>query len=360
MKNWIYIIMIGLMGSLVSSCQQSLDDEVQTSQDSPKAANISMRLILDKQSFGSRGTWGKNEDESNELGIPFENEIDLTDPNALQVTVQVYDTDNTMIEELEVIDKTVVRLDTENGRVYTLDGILDFQDTTIKNGNYSCKVIVYANCGTDKEVYTYSAGALIPMWGVRLANLNLANEAENEIDDIYLLRAMAKVEVALHEDIVALFDLTDVVVDKYNTVGNVLPAGYATAVDTRDLGQQDVFNPNNTPSNTDLSFTEVEGQGAFYAYLPEYQNVGDDVSPATIKVVINGVSYTIEFKNYTSGKPNGSAYNIVRNHYYQYTITSINTVENVIVTSLSYKCMPWQEINNGNLNFGHANGDVRN
>ena len=64
MKNWIYIIMIGLMGSLVSSCQQSLDDEVQISQDSPRAANISMRLVLDEQSFGSRGTWGKNEDES--------------------------------------------------------------------------------------------------------------------------------------------------------------------------------------------------------------------------------------------------------------------------------------------------------
>ena len=28
MKNWIYIIMIGLMGSLVSSCQQSLDEEI--------------------------------------------------------------------------------------------------------------------------------------------------------------------------------------------------------------------------------------------------------------------------------------------------------------------------------------------
>ena len=170
MKNWIYIIMIGLMGSLVSSCQQSLDDEVQISQDSPRAANISMRLVLDEQSFGSRGTWGKNEDEGNAIGIPFENEIDLTDPNALQVIVQVYDTDDTMLEELEVVDKTVVRLDIENGRVYTLDGILNFQDTKIKNGNYSCKVMVYANCGTNKEVYTYSAGALIPMWGVRLAN----------------------------------------------------------------------------------------------------------------------------------------------------------------------------------------------
>ena len=48
MKNWLYIIYIGLFGALVSSCQQSLDDEVQTPQDSPRAANISMRLVLDE------------------------------------------------------------------------------------------------------------------------------------------------------------------------------------------------------------------------------------------------------------------------------------------------------------------------
>ena len=350
MKNWIYIIMIGLMGSLVSSCQQSLDDEVQISQDSPRAANISMRLVLDEQSFGSRGTWGKNEDEGNALGIPFENEIDLTDPNALQVIVQVYDTDDTMLEELEVVDKTVVRLDIENGRVYTLDGILNFQDTKIKNGNYSCKVMVYANCGTNKEVYTYSAGALIPMWGVRLANLNLANEAENEIDDIYLLRAMAKVEVALHEDIVALFDLTDVVVDKYNTVGNVLPAGYATAVDTRDLGQQDVFNPNNTPSNTDLSFTEVEGQGSFYAYLPEYQNVDVD-SPAEIRLLIDEKLYNIQFKQYIGGQATGESYNIVRNHYYKYTITSVSEGTVEVNLTLQYEVEDWTEVTNPGFDF---------
>lgn len=342
--------MIGLVGSLLSSCQQSLDDEMQTPQDSPRAANISMRLILDEQSFSSRGTWGKNEDENNELGIPFENEIDLTDPNALQVTVQVYDADNTMIEQLEMIDKTVIRLDTENGRVYTLDGILDFQDTTIESGNYSCKVMVYANCGTSKEEFVYSADAFIPMWGVRMANLNLANEAENEIDDIYLLRAMAKVEVALHEDIASLFDLTYVLVDKYNTVGNVLPTGYATAVDTRDLGQQGVFNPNNTPSDTDLLFTEVEGQKAFYVYLPEYQNVDVD-SPAEIYLLIDEKLYNIQFKQYVEGQATGEYYNIVRNHYYKYTITSVSEETVEVNLTLQYEVEDWTEVTNPEYDF---------
>ena len=350
MKSWIYIIMIGLMGSLVLSCQQSLDDEVQIPHDSPKAANISMRLILDKQSFGSRSTWGKNEDESNELGTPFENEIDLTNPNALLVTVQVYDTDNTIIEELEVVDKTVVRLDTENGRVYTLDGILDFQNTAIESGNYSCKVMVYANCGTNKEVYAYSVDAFIPMWGVRLANLNLANEAENEINDIYLLRAMAKVEVALHEDIASLFELTSVVVDKYNTVGYVLPAGYATATDTRDLGQQDVFNPENTYSGTGLSFTEVEDQEVFFVYLPEYQNV-DVGSPAEIHLVIDEKPYSIQFKHYVGGQATEESYNIVRNHYYKYTITNVLEEAVEVNLSLQYEVEDWTEVTNPGMRF---------
>ena len=45
MKNWIYIIMIGLLGSLVSSCQQSLDEEVQESTIG-KAVILSMESLL--------------------------------------------------------------------------------------------------------------------------------------------------------------------------------------------------------------------------------------------------------------------------------------------------------------------------
>ena len=62
--------MIGLLGSLVSSCQQSLDDEVQTPLNTPRAANISMCLVFDEQPVNSRNaneepTWGKGEDNNN-------------------------------------------------------------------------------------------------------------------------------------------------------------------------------------------------------------------------------------------------------------------------------------------------------
>ena len=350
MKNWIYTIMIGLMGSLISSCQQLLDDEIQVLKDSSRAANISMRLVLDEEFSASRSTWGNNEDQSNEWGTSFENEIDLTNPDALQVLVQVYNKENTNIAELEVMDKTIIRLDTENGRVYTLDGILDLEEVGIESGSYACKVTVYANCETDKKEFVYTADAFIPMWGVRMSTLNLAYEAENEIDDIYLLRAMAKVEVALHEDIASLFNLNSVVVDKYNTHGNVLPTGYATAVDTRNLGQQDVFNPKNSPSNADLSFTEVENQEVFFVYLPEYQNVDVD-SPAEIHLVIDEKSYIIQFKHYIGGQATGESYNIVRNQYYKYTITSVSEETIEVNLTLKYKVEDWTEVTNPGFDF---------
>ena len=58
MKNWIYILMIGLMGSLVSSCQQSLDDEVQLPITTGKA-QITFTIALDD--IDSRATWEENE-----------------------------------------------------------------------------------------------------------------------------------------------------------------------------------------------------------------------------------------------------------------------------------------------------------
>lgn len=350
MKNWIYILMIGLMGSLVSSCRQSLDDELQTSKDAPRAANISMRLVLDESFSASRGTWGKNEDESHEFGNSFENEIDLNDPDALQVIVQVYDAENSMIEELEVIDKSIVRLNTENGRIYTLDGILNLQDTNIEHGDYSCRIMVYANCGADLEVYSYQGNGYIPMWGVLTTNLNLAYDANNQIDDIYLLRAMAKVEVMLHPDIAENFDLSSVVVDKYNTTGNVLPTGYADVADTRHLNQQDVFHPNDTSAGTDLSFIQKTDQEKFYVYMPEYQNVDVD-TPANIHLVIDGKSYIIRFKHYVGGQATGDPYNIVRNHYYKYIITSVSKETIEVNLTLQYEVEDWTEVTNPGLSF---------
>jgi len=333
MKNWMYIIYIGLIGCLVSSCHSSEDE--------PKIPSgkvqISFTIALnDINSRASRGSWEDNENVAESVvGSVYENQIDLVSANGLQVFV--YDMDGTCLGE--VTDKDVYKV-SEN--TYKFNGKLEI--TGLTSETLACRLIVYANCISSQETFGYNV-QYIPMWGVKATTLQLVKGELAELaEPIYLLRSMAKVEVKLHAGIAEEFDVTSVVVNKYNTMGNVLPA-YTTLTDTEDMDEGLVFNPNASPAEN-LAFVEGS-EDVFYIYLPEYQNVGEGASPASMTLMVDGKEYTLEFKDYATETP----FNIVRNHYYQYTITSVNTVENVLVTELLYQSMPWTDVDNGELNF---------
>ena len=76
MKNWIYIIFIGLMGFLASSCQHSLEEDVQYSRTSGKA-QLTFTIALESIDSRSRASWNQNEsDNVSEVGTVYENQID--------------------------------------------------------------------------------------------------------------------------------------------------------------------------------------------------------------------------------------------------------------------------------------------
>lgn len=344
MKNWLYIIYIGLFGALVSSCQQSLDEEVQIPIVSGKA-QISFTIALDD--IESRATWDDNEGSTSAIvGTEQENAIDLTSEDGLKVFV--YSTNGTLLGE--VTNKEVRKIDTNE---YKFNGQLVIENLT--TSTLQCRLMVYANCIESDETFDFDA-EYIPMWGVKETTLQLAKgELTQLTEPIYLLRSMAKVEVKLAESIAEDFNMTSVLVDKYNTTGYVLPS-YQTLVDTENMDSELVFNPNASLAEEHLLFAKVENEDAFYVYLPEY----DNANPATLSVVIDGKPYSIEFKNYVDGKATGDNYNIVRNHIYQYTITSVTAESHVEVANVRYQSMPWNDVNNGNLNFGNGSGDVMN
>lgn len=348
MKNWLYILYIGLMGFMVSSCQQSLEEEAQISPTRGKA-QITFTIALDDMDSRSRASWEENDSVSGSvLGTMYENQINLNSEDALQVLVY---SDGKLLGE--VTDKDVFHLP---DNTYKFNGSLEIEN--LPSETLECCLMVYANCNSNTGIFAYNVD-YIPMWGVKQTTLNLAKGELTNIDEpVHLLRAMAKVEVKLDTSIADKFDMDSVKIDRYNAFGNVLPA-YGELDDTEKMDSQAVFNPNVISLGTNLNLTKVTND-EFYVYLPEYCNVGEDVTPARISVIINDKLYFIEFENYVGGKANGNAYNIVRNHYYQYTITSVNMTENVILASLSYQAMPWQNIDNGNLNFGNADGDVMN
>lgn len=368
MKNRLYNnILIGILCSLISSCQPSADEEPMLPSEKIR---ITFTLAFDELSSASRAAWGENETEADaSTGNEYENQIDLNSENGLQVFI--YSTDGKVCLS-EVTNKDVVRME-ENGRtVYQFTGDALMDNNVIQDKRLNCRLMVFANCdristttGTDGLYYQYDANAFathtkfIPMWGVKQCELDLHQGDLSTVDGyIYLLRSMAKVEVKLDSSIAGELDLQNVVLSKYNVKGNVLPGGYANASATEAMQQESVFNPNNESTATDLAFTKVSDD-EFHVYLPEYQNVGNGADAAMMTIWIEGEDYPLEFKIYDNDgyAENDVYFNIVRNHYYQYVITHVNTVENALVL---YQSMPWNDVNNGSLDFGKGNGNARN
>ena len=348
MKNWMYILYIGLLGFLTMACQSSMEEEIQLP---PSKVQISFTLALDDLDSRSRagGDWNENETTTGVIGDNYENQIDLR--NGLQVLV--YSADGS--EYLgKVTNPDVVRKVEENGRKYEFQGDLEVDVQNITNGQLICRLMVFANCSTVKNdnlaSLTYAHNAdYIPMWGVQTCTLTLVKGETNRVPQtIHLLRAMAKVEVRLSDAMKqANHELSDVMIDNYNKAGYVMPTGYASALvsNTESLMQQGVFNP--LPDVEEGSLNFARNNESFYIYIPEYQNVGVNASPASIILEVDNKKYNLEFKDYTNNTP----FNIIRNHYYQYTITAVNTIENVLIADLSYQSIPWTDVDNGELSF---------
>ena len=365
MKNWLYILYIGILGSFVSSCQQSADEEVMLPSNHIR---ITFTLALDELNSSSRATWSDNEASTGALaGNAYENQIDLKSENGLQVFIYSADGQTCLSE---VVDEDVVRLE-ENGRtVYQFTGDAEVDSRNISNGRLNCRLMVFANCNDisatpslDGLYYQFNADAFakqstyIPMWGVKECALNMEQGEVSMVDGyIYLLRSMSKVEVKLDSSVADMFDLQNVKVNKYNKKGNVMPNGYKAAKLTEAMDQETVFNPNASSVDSDLAFVKVSAD-EYYVYLPEYQNIG--TSAARMTVTVDGVNYPLEFKVYDddNNDANDKYFNLVRNHCYQYIITGVRTNENVL---LLYQSIPWTDVKNRDLVFGKGDGNAMN
>lgn len=365
MKNWLYILYIGILGSFVSSCQQSADEEVMLPSNHIR---ITFTLALDELNSSSRATWSDNEASTGALaGNAYENQIDLKSENGLQVFIYSADGQTCLSE---VVDEDVVRLE-ENGRtVYQFTGDAEVDSRYISNGRLNCRLMVFANCNDisatpslDGLYYQFNADAFanqstyIPMWGVKEYALNMEQGEVSMVDGyIYLLRSMSKVEVKLDSSVADMFDLQNVKVNKYNTMGNVMPNGYKAAKLTEAMDQETVFNPYASSVASDLAFVKVSAD-EYYVYLPEYQNIG--ASAARMTVTVDGVNYPLEFKVYDddNNDANDVYFNLVRNHCYQYIITGVRTNENVL---LLYQSIPWTDVKNRDLVFGKGDGNAMN
>ena len=385
MKNWFLHILLlaGLFGMLTTSCcQDEVLEEVVESRS--EKLQVYFTLNLGENSMNSRTTWeGYDNDETNpegEIGTDLENLVD-----DIQVLLFTND-DNTFLGEVSI---TAFYPTEGDSHLYKFYGELPTLPTgkSIMNANkyLNCKIMVLANCSVDPsditgtttintllEAATFNFNgnpSLIPMWGVLKVTpddkvLMHENGFPNPLPDIYLLRAMAKVEVIMKDTEHAI---TSIAVENYNDTGYCVPAGYGEATDTRELVRNDVFRATSDINSRASSFIANESvvtendktYKCYTIYVPEYKNMEGTsavANPSRIAIQVDGKTDKTYYIYYgTAGKE--TEWNIVRNHIYRYTITAVNTAVDVHLT-LEYMVMDWTNVANPDLTFGYEDGKV--
>lgn len=192
------------------------------------------------------------------------------------------------------------------------------------------KVMILANCGSAAASdniadITYSADrtdGFIPMWGVRSFK-SLTKGESNDLGDIHLLRAMAKVSLKLRSDMESRgYTVGKLTLNHRNTSGYCLPLTYQSVDKTTDIRfAGSLHELISTATDGGLDFTS-----SGYAYLPERSNTRDGVTPSTITLQLlrNGTledTYTLPFCEYDAdGAPTDRLRDIQRNTLYQFEV----------------------------------------
>lgn len=362
MKRWIlHIMLVGVLGMLAASCSQDADNPTQGEEG--RKVQVTFTLATGGQGAYSRNTWeGYDGDETADVtpvygGEAFDNKID---PDQLQVWI--CSENGTPLAKVKRLLHTK-----ESDNTYKFTGT--FEATINESSNY--KVMVFANCpeittlptsisatSMVKEMPATGNIDAIPMWGVQqISGADLLKEIQDI--KIYVLRALAKVEIALSDAMISAgeYTLKSASFKKYNKNINCIPNGFANVATTTELGTGTAnttsgttttyagFNPNANASSPQegLSFITITADQKLVAYVPEYDN-NDGTLAMTVNVSKSDEStptaYDVPFKYSDT-----AVKDVIRNYYYTYTITAVKTGFDLKLT-----VAPWTDVTE-NFNY---------
>ena len=360
MKKWIlHIVLVSVLGMLAASCSQEADDPTQTSDEK---VQVYFTIALDDAPASRAGEWNDNMD--NDADYPAEQGTDIDNViTSLQVLLFENTTDGAFIGKVN----NTFYYKKENG-IYEFVGDIEIGSAAITDDSkLNCKVMVLANSEVEitdnmpnlnstegvlnnKSFKFTSNPSSIPMWGIKAVfNIDVKPGYRSELPDIYLLRSMAKIEVIMEatKSDGSSHTISDITLNGYNDSGYVFPTGYATIASTESMNREGVLRVKADNKESTTAFTEStkEGYKCHTIYVPEYKNLGNGATPATITVKVNGKEYTIYFKNYETNTETTPDYDIVRNHIYRFRITQVN--EDIEV---EYMVANWND--GSTLNYG--------
>lgn len=295
--------------------------------------DVMFTVSLDGHS--TRASW--DEKYPSEKGVPFDYRIM---PNNLHVVVFT-----AAGERLGMVSDLYYWPTNELHTEFKFIGLLprEFVEHAVANNsaekNY--RFMVLANCednATNVEEITYSQAQLdpkseesaIPMWGVKEVDVTpLYNDGNLDIGEISLLRAAAKVVVKLSNELKKDTTINSATLKYYNQTGYVLPTGWAGVKHTKLLDQEECIRLYRHAA-VNMPLVKDEATGDYYLYITEYDNIHyiGERNKISLEFNVGGeikaFEDAISFCQYVDGAPvDGSHYNIVRNHIYQFEIRSI-------------------------------------
>ena len=306
------------------------------------AESHSIMFTISMEGENTKAIW--NDKYESAVGVPFDYRI-LPD----QLRVVVIANDGTRLGEIQDL---YYWPENEAHTIFKFMGQMPdaFVDHFKANDNKPYKFIVLANCSdhlSGDQYITYShtqliepskddkaapsVGHAIPMWGVTEVDMkSIFENGTQDIGEIWLLRAAAKIEVNLSSNVRNKgTTINSATLKYYNQTGYVLPSGALEFSETGLLDQENCIRVYRHAA-VNLPFVKDEKTGNYYVYVTEYDNTNypGERNKISLEFNIDGEKKyfedAISFCEYRDGKPQEDLhYDIVRNHIYEFEILSI-------------------------------------
>lgn len=312
------------------------------------------------QSGGKQIASRGEEDEPKDPATEMENSIDFS-----RFHVVFYQANQQMAEILQ--NMVLIH---EGGNIYRLTGSLPVSNKVLVGNHFEGKMVVYANFdmseddlkkGYNDEIiaqkaFDYEANPkYLPIWGVQKVNFTLAAGKRQDLSDIDLLRAVAKVKVYLSNDMKKNgWSIHSMQLFNYNNKGYCMPGKYTDCEQTASLTHEEFEHFLDSKQTVGITMKDNVP-----IYLPEYQNNGkEDAEKCVIKLKLarngnveqddsgNEKEYTLRFIDYTDQGTEGTTTNdIVRDHYYIFEVYKGSNGHNLVKLTVK----KWNVRNHGEI-----------
>ena len=338
---------------LLSACRQEQDGLAVANE---PAASVQVSFTLTTASGNASTRVG-----TDEPGTGYENYIDIANRN---FRFLLFDVDNdTFVYSFTPQNVTPTGASGEYAQTYEVEGEIpeeyaDFNykvvvlanwpiypdENDLKTGETTIEDICSAYAYDYADSFVPSENQLIPFYGVATISTTLRPDLSTHLGSIDLLRAMCKVEVKCSAN---GFTLKSVTLHQYSTKGMCAPLNVNGNTELDWETNEQIHLPADNTVGTSLPLTP-NPDGSFIAYVPEYNNA--DSKDAYLEVTlqedatrkeVNLKSPNIYFRNYTNGNPiEGSDYDLIRNHWYQFDITTVDDGE----LTFEYRVLLWDKV----------------